>query len=82
MDLEKKRNNEELSAQISKINFSKYLTNSEKMPAEDYIEIGNNAERNIEINNNDIFNMVMHKEEITVETESLPPKNLLCFGAL
>jgi len=41
LDLGKKRNNEKLSAQISKINFSKYLTNSEKMPAEDYIIIDN-----------------------------------------
>ena len=74
LDLEKKRNNEELSAQISKINFSKYLLNSEIMPAEDYIEIDDNAESSIDMNNNDIFNMVMHKEEIEVETESLPPK--------
>ena len=31
LDLERKRNNEELSHQISKINFSKYLPNSEVM---------------------------------------------------
>ena len=73
LDLEKKRNNEELSAQISKFNFSKYLPNSEIMPAEDYIEIDDNAKSNIELNNNDIFNMVMHKEEKEVETDTLFP---------
>ena len=61
LDLEKKRNNEELSAQISKINFSKYLPNSEVMPVEDYIEIDDKEESTIEMNNNDIFNMVNAK---------------------
>jgi hypothetical protein len=31
------------------------------MPVEDYIEIDANAERKIEMNNNDIFNMVNSK---------------------
>ena len=74
MELEKKRNNEDLSHEISKINFSKYSPQTVVMPVEDYIEIDDNAESSIDMNNIDIFNTVMLKEEKEEETISLLPK--------
>ncbi len=74
LDLERKRNNDELSHHISKIDFGKYARISEVMPVEEYIDIDDRTESSIEITNNDIFNIVMHKEEIEEETAPLPPK--------
>jgi hypothetical protein len=75
LELEDKRNNNELSYHISKIDFRKYLPNSEIMPVTEYIEIDDKTESSIEVTNTDIFNTVMQKEEKEEEgTAYLPPK--------